>query len=345
MDILNKNISELKPYDKNNKKHNTKQIKNVAESIKQYGFVQPIVIDKDNVIVIGHCRYAASKKLGLKQVPCVCVDDLTPEQVNALRIVDNKTNESVWDIDNLNFEIPNVDLSAFDFELSFAPNEEKHEENKEKMQEQVENILNLGYAEFESDNEDGFPYVLPLDDLPDVEQWIPFDWAVREKHPENKGVYFFRDDYRFERVWNNPKKYMNMLKKFKAVISTDFSLYYDTPLVVQKFNQYRNRWLARYWQDNGITVVPLARDSGDRSSFKWCFDGMPKNSWLCFSAMWSKGELAEETVEAFELMKKKLKPKGILLYGGDKYRDRYKADCPIVYIDTFSVKKLQNGDD
>ena len=64
-------------------KHDKKQIDNVAESIKQYGFVQPIVIDRDGVIVIGHCRALAAKKLGMEEVPCVCVDDLTPEQVNA----------------------------------------------------------------------------------------------------------------------------------------------------------------------------------------------------------------------------------------------------------------------
>ena len=85
MNIIMKSLGEITPYKKNAKKHDETQINNVAESIKQYGFVQPIVIDKDGVIVIGHCRALAAKKLGLKEVPCVCVDDLTPEQVNALR--------------------------------------------------------------------------------------------------------------------------------------------------------------------------------------------------------------------------------------------------------------------
>lgn len=94
MDVVQKNLSEIIPYDKNAKKHDKKQIDNVAESIRQYGFVQPIVIDHDGVIVIGHCRALAAKKLGMETVPCVCVDDLTPEQVKALRLVDNKSNES-----------------------------------------------------------------------------------------------------------------------------------------------------------------------------------------------------------------------------------------------------------
>ena len=116
MEITKRRLADIVPYAANAKKHDKRQINNVAESIKQYGFVQPIVIDRDGVIVIGHCRALAAKKLGMEEVPCVCVDDLTPEQVNALRLVDNKSNESDWDLDLLADELPGLDLSAFDFE-------------------------------------------------------------------------------------------------------------------------------------------------------------------------------------------------------------------------------------
>lgn len=120
MNVVYKKLREITPYDKNAKKHDKTQIANVAESIKQYGFVQPIVIDRDGVIVIGHCRALAAKKLGMKEVPCVCVDDLTPEQVNALRLVDNKSNESDCDFDLLKDELPELDLSDFDFDFDFG---------------------------------------------------------------------------------------------------------------------------------------------------------------------------------------------------------------------------------
>lgn len=120
MNVVYKKLREITPYDKNAKKHDKTQIANVAESIKQYGFVQPIVIDRDGVIVIGHYRALAAKKLGMKEVPCVCVDDLTPEQVNALRLVDNKSNESDWDFDLLKDELPELDLSDFDFDFDFG---------------------------------------------------------------------------------------------------------------------------------------------------------------------------------------------------------------------------------
>ena len=116
MEIRSVKIKEIKPYDRNAKKHDDTQINNVAESIRQFGFVQPIVIDSNGVIVIGHCRFEAAKRLKYAEVPCIMVDDLTPEQVDALRIVDNKTNESPWDIDLLTEELQDLDLSMFDFE-------------------------------------------------------------------------------------------------------------------------------------------------------------------------------------------------------------------------------------
>ena len=126
MKVVNKNLADLMPYAGNAKKHDSTQIANVAESIRQFGFVQPIVIDRNGVIVIGHCRALAAKKLGMKEVPCVCVDDLTPEQVNALRIVDNKSNESPWDFDILPDELAELDFSGFDFDFGLEDEGENY---------------------------------------------------------------------------------------------------------------------------------------------------------------------------------------------------------------------------
>ena len=135
MEITKRRLADIVPYAGNAKKHDKRQINNVAESIKQYGFVQPIVIDRDGVIVIGHCRALAAQKLGMEEVPCVCVDDLTPEQVNALRLVDNKSNESDWDFDLLADELPGLDLSAFDFDWDFRDTDETELTNEEREQE------------------------------------------------------------------------------------------------------------------------------------------------------------------------------------------------------------------
>lgn len=134
MKITEVSVKELKPYAKNTKKHDKAQIANVAESIKQYGFVQPIVVDKDNNIVIGHCRYEAAKKLKLETVPCVCVDELTDEQVKALRIVDNKSNESPWDMEFLADELAEIDLSDFDLDFGINAVDENDIPNVEEKE-------------------------------------------------------------------------------------------------------------------------------------------------------------------------------------------------------------------
>lgn len=147
MNITYKHIDAIIPYEYNTKKHDKTQINNVAESIKQFGFVQPVVIDSDGVIVIGHCRVLAAKKLGMKEVPCVCVDDLTPEQVNALRIVDNKSNESPWDFDLLRLELPEIDLTGFDFDFGIEDEEEETkivEDEAPEVDEDAEPIAKLG---------------------------------------------------------------------------------------------------------------------------------------------------------------------------------------------------------
>jgi hypothetical protein len=120
MQIIQKKLADIVPYANNTKKHDETQIKNVAESIKKYGWVQPLVIDDDGTIVIGHCRALAAEKLGMEEVPCVVVSDLTEEEINALRIVDNKTNESPWDFDLLSAELPEIDLSDFEFDFDFG---------------------------------------------------------------------------------------------------------------------------------------------------------------------------------------------------------------------------------
>lgn len=116
MNIKEININLIKNYERNAKRHDDRQIKNVAESIKQFGFVQPVVVDRDNVIIIGHCRFAAAKKLKMSAVPCVCIEDLTDEQVQKLRLLDNKLNESEWDVDLLLEDIPMLDFSDFDID-------------------------------------------------------------------------------------------------------------------------------------------------------------------------------------------------------------------------------------
>lgn len=116
MNITQKTLDELIPYE-NNPRDNDDAVDYVAESIKEFGFKVPIIIDKNNVIVAGHTRYKASKKLGINEVPCLVADDLTEEQIKAFRLADNKVAEiATWDFEKLDLE-----LSALDMDMELDP--------------------------------------------------------------------------------------------------------------------------------------------------------------------------------------------------------------------------------
>lgn len=126
MDIVSKKITDIRPYEKNPRK-NDEAVKYVAESIKEFGFKVPIVIDKNGVIVAGHTRYKAAKKLNLKEVPCIVADDLTDEQIKAFRLADNKVAEKAeWDLDLLSVELDDL----FDFDMTVFGFEDEAEEEK-----------------------------------------------------------------------------------------------------------------------------------------------------------------------------------------------------------------------
>lgn len=120
MNIVYLKPGELTPYPANAKKHPVDQVQHIANSIREFGFRQPIVVDADNVVVIGHGRLLAAKKLGLDSVPVVRADDLTDEQIRALRLADNKTNESEWDFAELEAELAELsidfDMKEFGFD-------------------------------------------------------------------------------------------------------------------------------------------------------------------------------------------------------------------------------------
>ena len=124
MQIIIKGIGEILPYE-NNPRNNDNAVDAVAASILEFGWQQPIVVDKDGVIIAGHTRYKAAKKLKLKEVPVVVADNLTDEQVRAYRLADNKSGElAEWDFAALEEElaaISEIDMSAFGFDARISP--------------------------------------------------------------------------------------------------------------------------------------------------------------------------------------------------------------------------------
>ena len=155
LQIIEKSITEITPYEKNPRK-NDEAVQYVANSIKEFGFKVPIVIDKNGVIVAGHTRYKAAQELGLEKLPCIIADDLTEEQVKAFRLADNKVGElAEWDFDLLGEELDgifDIDMSEFGFDSDFDEKEEiKKEEGEVPFSEEL--LLNHNYIVLYFDND------------------------------------------------------------------------------------------------------------------------------------------------------------------------------------------------
>jgi len=338
-----KKISDLKPYAKNARKHTVTDVTTIVNSIRDFGMNDPIGIwGEDNLIVEGHGRLLACKELGIKEVPTIRLDHLSDEQRRAYTLAHNKTAEmSDWDFDVLNLEIEDIfdfDMEDYGFELFDA--ELEHEEQQEVTQSRLSNIENLGIAQYNGNGYYDIPEILPVYTLPEITEWIGFNYVLSDENPAGKGVHFFIDDYQFERVWNTPEKYVDKLKQYTCVIAPDFSPYGDMPMALQIYNHYRKHWVASYWQEQGITVIPAIRASTDDRSFDWYLDGEPHGGIVCISSMWTSNN--EDTRKIFEreynTMYDTLKPCKTFIYGRETIQ--FKGD--VEYIKSFSDARFND---
>ena len=149
LNVIHLKVSDLIAYE-NNPRKNDDAVDAVASSIKSFGFKVPVIVDSNNVIIAGHTRVKACKKLGITEVPCVIADDLTEDQIKAFRLADNKTSEfAEWDFEKLEEELrelnfSDIDMSLFNFDLSFEDelepkeDEEKAPESFDEYDEEIE---------------------------------------------------------------------------------------------------------------------------------------------------------------------------------------------------------------
>lgn len=168
--IIYKNISELRGNPKNPRK-NDKAVDSVAKSIEKYGFRTPLIIDKNNVVWCGNTRLKASKRLGIKRVPCIVVEDLTEKQMREYALLDNKTNEIAdWDFDMLKDELADLDFSDFNLDWGI-----KEDETKEKgeIEFSEELMLTHNYIVLYFDNDFDWEVAVDKFGLKEVKDLIP----------------------------------------------------------------------------------------------------------------------------------------------------------------------------
>lgn len=177
------------------------------------------------------------------------------------------------------------------------------------------NFENLDKLAFERVGRYEIPKIEPVTEYPQGD-FIPMNYAKTAKMPEGKVVHCFVDDYQFTRYWNRPDDYIQMLSRFSAVCSPDFSTYTDMPMAMQIYNHYRKHWLAAYWQLQGITVYPTISWSTP-DSYEWCFDGEPMGGVVAVSSVGTQNNSESKRLflQGYEEMMKRLKPSWVIFYG------------------------------
>lgn len=213
MQIIDKPMKELIAYT-NNARENDPAVADVAESIRRYGFKIPCVIGPDNAIICGHTRVKAAKKLGLKTVPCVVADDLTPEQIREFRLVDNKAaEESKWVMDKLAAELVDIDFGDLQPDWGVDPAAPDADDDREGYYGDERERTGAAYNlhNFDSARAAGqyeFPTLRCCAFVP--KELIGFNYVLSTKK-RRAGVFFFIDDYQFERMWSQPELYIENL--------------------------------------------------------------------------------------------------------------------------------------
>lgn len=339
MKVIDIDINQLIPYEKNPRK-NDKAVNFVANSIKEFGFKVPLVVDSQMIVVCGHTRLKAAKKLGIDKVPCIIADDLSDEQIKAFRLADNKVSEQAeWDFDLLDGEVNdilNIDLGEFGFVFE----EETEPKPKKNERLRTDEAYNLPYVDLE--RTEGY-YQMPIIE---AETYIPkglmgFNYALNSGEV-TKGIHFYVDDYQFERIWNDPHKYIDVLREFDCVLTPDFSLYMDMPISMKIWNVFRSRLIGQMMQDEGLTVIPTV-SWAEKETFDFCFDGLPEGGVMSISTVGVKqNDFAFEIWKAgtTELIKRK-KPKALLVYGGAVDYDF--GDVKVYYFNNEVTERMKKS--
>ena len=335
MRITEQRISDLHPYE-NNPRKNDSAVDAVAASIKEFGFKVPIVVDRNNVVVTGHTRLKAAKRLGLKTVPTIIADDLTEDQVKAFRLADNKVGEiALWDDDLLKLELDGmfeIDMAGFGFTDKI--------EREEKRDPKERTYKATNFDKFDWSRCTGrydMPMLRPVDHKP--KRLIGFNYATASADYD-AGVHFYLDDYQFERIWNRPDDYMPMLAKFDCCLTPNYSIYLDMPEAIKIWNTYRARLLGQIMQDCGIITIPIVYWSNERS-FDYCFDGIPIGGTISVNNYNNKEPEAKKLWYAgMDEIMKRIMPSRILLFTNGSKTDYDFGDVDVVEYENEVTKRL-----
>lgn len=336
----NVKISDLKPYENNARTHSEKQVEKIAKSIDEFGFINPVLIDSNYGIIAGHGRVLGATKLGMKEVPCIFVEDLTEVQKRAYILADNKLAlDAGWDYGKVEIELEelndlgfDIELTGFDIDIIFDEDDGYYGDERER----TNNAYNLDLAQQSDLTNDFWQMPIIKNDNYIPNDLIGFNYAKTSKE-KNVGIHFYVDDYQFERLWNAPEKYIDVLSEYDCILSPDFSLYMDMPMPMKIWNIYRSRQIGAYYQSQGIKVIPTI-SWAEEETFEFCFQGIPKGSIVSVSTIGVKqnSDALKIWEDGMREMIKRIEPSAILVYGGELEFDY--GDIKVIYYDNKVTK-------
>lgn len=349
------NINKIKPYKSNAKQHPKEQIDQIIESIKQFGYNDPIAIDENNVIIEGHGRWQALKLLlpthpQFKTIDVIRLQHLSDEKKRAYILAHNQlTLNTGYDASLLNLELDSIvgiDMEQFGFELPepfTAPEDDDDtDESKDFHRENTYREYNLDLVDPECVT--GF-YQMPMLEkctyIPD--DLIGFNYMLCSKN-KNVGIHCFVDDYQFERLWNNPYKYIDKILEYDAFLTPDFSLYMDMPMAMKIWNIFRSRLIGQFLQNAGMDVIPTI-SWAEAETFDFCFDGIEQGSVVAVSTIGVKSSEYAMQIwhQGMDEMINRIQPSAILVYGGKVDYDY--QDIEVRYYDNKVIERMRNSED
>lgn len=318
MEIIYIATEGLKHYANNSKIHTKEQIAHIANSIKKFGFNDPIgIAGQDNVVLEGNGRVEAAKLLGIKTLPCVRLDHLTEEERQAYVIAHNATNlETGFDNGTLYAELKKLqeyDFSTFGLHSNYLDTLQKTQSElyREELSKNTKKLVRNG---FPTVGKYGIPILKKQEiDTTGLKSIAFCHTRYDDKRSKNKIVHFFLHDYRFECVYDNAEILFEKLKQYECLLTPDFSLYIDMPIAVQIYSVFKNRWCGAFWQSRGKKVIPTVSWSDERS-FEFCFDGIEEGSAVAVSTHGNRNA-KEEFLRGYHELLKKIHPCAIICYG------------------------------
>lgn len=297
----------------------------------QYG------VDENNMIIEGNGRYEALKQLGVKQVPCIELNNMNEEQKKAYILVHNKLNmDTGFDNSILNDEllsIDTIDMSEFDLDIKLD------DLFKENERHRTNDAYNLDLIDLDNSTNDFWQMPVIKNDNFIPDDIIGFNYAKSSKQ-HNVGIHFYLDDYQFERIWNKPEDYIDILKQYECIFSPDFSLYLDMPMPMKIWNIYRSRQIGQFYQSQGIKVIPTI-SWAEKETFEFAFKGIPKGSIVSISTIGVKQNKDALKIwqDGMDAMIEEIEPNTILVYGGKLDYDY--GDIQVKYYENKITEKFK----